>query len=320
MSPMRRWLRLLILSIAALAVPVGVSSRDFSATASATADRAKPKYTIRDLGTLGGTNSEAFAINNKGQIVGAADIDTYSETWSRIYHAFLYEHGKMTDLGVLGRDKWSRATDINDAGVIVGESIHRAGCLVNETSFLLRDGRMTALKLDERFYLSIAAINNHGHFAGLGNFGKGDIRAFLFDTRLHNLGGFAETNRSEAFGINNSGDVVGLSWINNNEARAFLWRKGEMTNLGTLPEHYASEARDINNKGVIVGWSSPRPTPDYHPRAFIYSNGRIQDLNDVIARDSGWELLEAKGINDAGQIVGKGIFDGKRRAFLLTPE
>lgn len=272
----------------------------------------KPFYSVTDLGTLGGTNSEAFGINNKGQIVGSADTGEYSETWGRTYRGFLYEDGKMTELGVLGRDKWSRATGINEQGVIVGESINQVGCLVDHQSFIFKGGRMSKLELDGKFYTSMGGVNDSGHYCGLGNFKKGGIRAFLFDGTLHNLGGYASTNRSEAFGINNAGDVVGKSWISNmGNCKAFLWRKGEMVNLGNLPGDYASEARDINNDGVVVGWSSPRPRPSYDPRAVIYVRGKIQNLNELIPADSGWVLLEANGINDRGQIVGTGKFEGE---------
>jgi len=48
------------------------------------------QYTFTDLGTLGGNGSEAFAINNSGQVVGGSQ------------HAFLYDGSTMRDLGTLG--------------------------------------------------------------------------------------------------------------------------------------------------------------------------------------------------------------------------
>lgn len=53
-------------------------------------------YTAVDLGTLGGRNGFARAINAAGQIVGEA------ETVAGFTHAFLWSHGVMTDLGTLG--------------------------------------------------------------------------------------------------------------------------------------------------------------------------------------------------------------------------
>ena len=43
------------------------------------------------------------------------------------------------------------------------------------------------------------------------------------------------------------------------------------------------------------------------------------DLNLLIPPDSGWILQSAAGINDAGQIVGNGLFGSEQTAFLLTP-
>jgi hypothetical protein len=48
-------------------------------------------------------------------------------------------------------------------------------------------------------------------------------------------------------------------------------------------------------------------------------DGSMHDLNNLIPPGSGWELVEATAINDAGQIAGSGRLGGKMRAFLLTP-
>jgi hypothetical protein len=43
------------------------------------------------------------------------------------------------------------------------------------------------------------------------------------------------------------------------------------------------------------------------------------DLNTLIPPESGWRLEQADAINDAGHIVGHGLFNGEVRGFLLTP-
>jgi probable HAF family extracellular repeat protein len=46
----------------------------------------------------------------------------------------------------------------------------------------------------------------------------------------------------------------------------------------------------------------------------------MYDLNTLIDPSSGWRLMDAQDINDAGQIVGYGINGNEQgHAFLLTP-
>jgi probable HAF family extracellular repeat protein len=88
-----------------------------------------------------------------------------------------------------------------------------------------------------------------------------------------------------------------------------------MTDLGTLGG--SSYAYGINDSGTIVGYSWT-PNGD-HPHAFVYLNGVMIDLNSLIPSGAGWELLEAYGINNTGQIVGEGLWNGQAHAFRLDP-
>lgn len=74
-----------------------------------------------DLGTLGGRESTAVGINDRGEIIGT------STTKDRQNHAFVWQNGKMHDLGALTGDKASRAAAINERGQIVGVSTNSNG-------------------------------------------------------------------------------------------------------------------------------------------------------------------------------------------------
>ena len=107
--------------------------------------RGAVSYSMTDLGTFGGATSEAYGINDLGQVVGAADL-TNAVNWR---HAFLYTNGVMTDLGVLGNYvtgfgtySTSIALGINNAGRIVGKSYTTAGRF---HAFLYDQGQMTDL-------------------------------------------------------------------------------------------------------------------------------------------------------------------------------
>src|ERR1700761_728578 len=76
--------------LALLAIPAQTMAQEQT-----NADR-PPRYAVTDLGTLGGTSSAAFAINNKGKVAGAANLPSENQ------HAFLWIGGHMSDLGTLG--------------------------------------------------------------------------------------------------------------------------------------------------------------------------------------------------------------------------
>jgi hypothetical protein len=95
---------------------------------------------------------------------------------------------------------------------------------------------------------------------------------------------------------------------------AFIVSGGNSTNLGTLGGLNAA-ALDINNNGLVVGNSS---LPDGTLHAFVFRKGSMTDLNALIP-NGGWVLASARAINDRGQIVGTGSFNGEPRGFLLNP-
>ena len=91
---------------------------------------------------------------------------------------------------------------------------------------------------------------------------------------------------------------------------------GPLKDLGTLGGT-DSNGLAVNATGQVVGYST---TVTGATHAFLYSDGRLLDLNDLIPAGSGFTLVDATGINNVGQIASFGdTSDGTEHAFLLTP-
>ncbi len=124
--------------------------------------------TMRDLGTLGGaytTGSRAVDINERGQIVGSSVSATisYGQLGAGV-HAFLWQNGRMRDLGTLARNPpTSTAVAINDRGEIIGNSPATG----DWGPFLWRNGKMINLgTLPGGSHSESVAINNRGLVIG----------------------------------------------------------------------------------------------------------------------------------------------------------
>jgi probable HAF family extracellular repeat protein len=266
----------------------------------------------------GGVIAEALGINNLGHVVGrnfTCDIIDGNCVNGRT-RAFIYRNGAFQVLGTLGgRD--SLAFDINDSEQVTGWS-HATLPNGDEHAFIFQNGTFEDINtIIGTTSSSGSSINASGQIAGRAGSNTSNRGAFLYTngaTQFFELQGSAED-------VNNSGQVVGVFGGNDDgSGRAFLFSGGVRQDLGTLSlQHNFSHAFAINNVGRVVGISSQSFFTREDERAFVHANGMMQDLNSLIPAGSGWVLTVAVDINDAGQIVGNGKFNGQDRAFLLTP-
>lgn len=172
----------------------------------------------------------------------------------------------------------------------------------------LHRGRLTTFAPDN--YSSAAnVVNNSGQIAG---FGRLFPTAFIFNRggsyiQLRTLGGLS----SEAFGINNLGDSVGMSATPAFLNHAFLYTGGPLTDLGTFGGS-TSTALSINDSGQVAGFAQ---TANGANHAFLYSNGALKDLGTL-----GGPASQASSINMHGAVVGAADVAGgaASHAFLYT--
>ena len=98
-----------------------------------------------------------------------------------------------------------------------------------------------------------------------------------------------------------------------------VWENGVMADLETLAGGRGL-ATAVNNLGQVVGRADTHiPGATLRMHATLWDSGQVYDLNDLCINLSGWELMEAEGINDAGEMVGYAWVDDQYRAFLVTP-
>jgi probable HAF family extracellular repeat protein len=255
----------------------------------------------KDLGTLGGASSSAWGINDHDRVVGQA------ENGSGNTRAFFSNGVTLFDLGTLGgANSYGRA--INNDGTMVGFAELADG---RPRAFSFSNGAMAnlgALPSTGETYSYAEAINEVGLIGATSSAGaftppEPPVHAALRRTsgKMIDLGTFGG-QFSETLGLNDKGEAVGIAATSMlHFDNAFLYSGGVKKDIGNLGGGYA-QANDINNRSQVVG-SSAGSMPS---RGFLYQGGSMVALDTLLVGTSGWTIVDARAINDRGQIAGTG--------------
>jgi probable HAF family extracellular repeat protein len=298
------------------------------AVATSQPSNAATMYSALDLGSLGVTDISVSSINNLGQVVGTASQRGFRTAANRPINPVTDYIDTVGNFGL--------PTDINDSGQVVG-------FFPNTSSRAFR----TAANSPINAATDTLEVNNNitsvTVATGINNAGQVVITQFLLTgagsrsyrtaanspinaevDNIGNLGGVvfegppSGTTFSQASGINDLGQVVGVSLNTDLQLRAFRTSPNSAINpatddLGTLGGSQ-SEATAINNLGQVVGSST---TVNGETRAFRTApNSSINAATDNLGTLGGAES-RARGINDLGQVVGESTnVNGENRAFL----
>jgi len=296
-----------------------------------------PRFTVRDLGAVGGAPGQPFLITNNGLVIGSAGFPDGTE------HAVLWYDVWRGDFGppALGGQN-SIAFAINVSGQAVGQAetstsdpngedfcgFKALGLPAKGTTcvpFLWQTGVMTPLPMLGGNNGAVNMINNGGQMAGMAENATTDstcpttgaqklqFEPVLWENgQIQQLPTVAGDPDGIAFAINDSGQAVGasgdcttfntISLDNLSPLHALLWRAGTVTDLGTLGgtgHGDGIEAIYLNNKGQVVGNSDLAGDTNFH--GFLWNEGTgMQDLGTL----PGDANSAAIGINDAGDVVG----------------
>ncbi len=326
--------------------------------ASAFAQQAAPRYTVVDRGlALVRMLADTPGLNNRGDVaiwhsisasqmpgvvmhgqdfisiegakgfplVYPADINdqmvvagtVQAELDLRFTHAFRWANHQMDLLASLG-GPYSTGLAINAAGVVAGSAQASDGAR-HAAVWRGKQPRDLGL-LGHGDYSSAHSINDQGDVVGEANtVPKGKPQAFFWHAgKMQQLPALPGGTTCSAQAINNRGVMIGSCELPNGLGHGMIWRNGSVEDLGIIgePDEATSLALDINSWNQVVGVAQPE---DGKLKAFLWEEGKMINLNQVIDPNSGWRLLVASRINDKGEILGRGYLKGSIHAFTLEP-
>ena len=293
--------------------------------------------------SLNNTGSEAFSWTLNGGIVGLPNLAGRSfcrlQQRQRQRHRrgnrsddcfgsgrlpVIWQNGVVSQLPLPPGETLGDANSVNSSNVAVGSvdaGSKQRGVIYSGGSATI----ITQTTANGSFFLTAFGINDSGRVVGQGIDPSNAARnvGIVYDigqSMAFEVGALPGLNGALAFGVSNTGYVVGSSMLNQGSGLPFIWSdQGGIVAIPLATGTSEGSARAVNSAGWVVGDdSSAFSIP------FLYDGTTTYRLADLIPPNSGWDLSmntssSALGISEDGVIVGTGVHNGETHAYAMVP-
>ena len=276
---------------------------------------------IVGLPNLAGRNhAVSNSANDTGVAVGTAATTLFGT--SRL--PVMWQNGAVSQLPLPPGETLGDANSVNASIVAVGSV--DAG--IAQRGVIYSGGNATVITQTTPtgcFFVTAFGINDSGRIVGQGIDPNNAARnvGIVYDIGQNSafeVGALPGFNGALAFGVSNTGYVVGSSMLNQGSGLPFIWSdQGGIVAIPLATGTSEGSARGVNSAGWVVGNdSSAFSIP------FLYDGTNTYRLADLIPPNSGWDLSmntssSADGISDDGIIVGTGVHNGETHAYAMVP-
>ena len=273
----------------------------------------------------GAFTSIARGISPDGRYI-VGDYDLNNDTFNNL--GFLIDDGKFIEINPPSpppQASFSQANAVNSSRQVTGSTVdpitgfNRAFFWQNDEMILIEPifGPRTVG----------SAINEVGTIVGWMGTAPGiNSHAFLWEKgKTLDIGVIPGGFTGAARAVNANNQIIVRGRFNDDHPQGFrsggfLWEKGQWTDLGMLPGYDSMALTGINDAGQIIGWSWDIQGGQNPDTAFVWHDGVMTSLNDLIPPESQLFIFRVNAINNAGQITGAAADENNDVvSFILTP-
>ncbi len=268
--------------------------------------------------------SRSYAVSNSandtGIVVGTAATTAFGSGRLPV----VWQNGVVSQLPLPPGETLGDANSVNASNVAVGSvdagSLQRGVIYSGGSASII-----TQTTSNGSYFLTAFGINDSGRIVGQGIDPQNAARNVgivynIGQNMAFEVGALPGMNGALAFGVSNTGFVVGSSMLNQGSGLPFIW--SDKNGIMAIPLAVGTtqgSARAVNSAGWVVGNdSSAFSIP------FLYDGTNTYRLADLIPPNSGWDLSmntssSALGISEDRIIVGTGVHNGETHAYAMVP-